>query len=522
MLPKYINPIYRDFDYTASSHQREVVAILSALVERYQGVMPNVRSAKQLETVSWDRKSRKESPRLVVSWDVRSMNDQLYGRLEEIFKDSVLDGSHLTSRAEYKSRGHAPAHFVGLDAGQTGKIRGYPMYEQEEFLHDKYDLTRATPLLWVARTFPSVGKAQDELRRRGRNYWFNGEGNFLVDLRMEECREIEFVDTALRASVALNGSYDSFNRAEALSLAQKHLARRNTDRIMQSDVMGLDDLIEDIKFRLFFANIRPDEARALGVTDESVLLVGVPGTGKSSVASSLLWDPVLEPVSFIPVNVTELLKASYSSDMEVKGFFQGIRDLNRRYGLKPRIWCDDLEAAFLEDRWSGSKEMAVTQATLLNHLQGVSKDLGMRISGSTNFPERIDPRFLEFGRISYMFHVPIPKDPRILTDILGSHISKRGQVLASGIEVEEIAARSVGYTPRMLVNLVNEAGVQAGKRIFGRFESKETSEAVEVTEDDYRQADSFLRQRSDLLLLARRDEEIGEFVAKHNRRLIGY
>ncbi|MBI2112040.1 hypothetical protein HYT52_00690, partial [Candidatus Woesearchaeota archaeon] len=79
MLPKYINPIYRDFDYTASSHQREVVAILSALVERYQGVMPNVRSAKQLETVSWDRKSRKESPRLVVSWDVRSMNDQLYG-----------------------------------------------------------------------------------------------------------------------------------------------------------------------------------------------------------------------------------------------------------------------------------------------------------------------------------------------------------------------------------------------------------------------------------------------------------
>ena len=121
-----------------------------------------------------------------------------------------------------------------------------------------------------------------------------------------------------------------------------------------------------------------------------------------------------------------------------------------------------------------------------------------------------------------MFHVPIPKDPRILTDILGSHISKRGQVLASGIEVEEIAARSVGYTPRMLVNLVNEAGVQAGKRIFGRFESKETSEAVEVTEDDYRQADSFLRQRSDLLLLARRDEEIGEFVAKHNRRLIGY
>jgi SpoVK/Ycf46/Vps4 family AAA+-type ATPase len=210
------------------------------------------------------------------------------------------------------------------------------------------------------------------------------------------------------------------------------------------------------------------------------------------------------------------------SEDKMDSFFGGVRTMNKRYGFNPMIWCDDLESAFLEDLGKSSREVAVTQSTLLNNLQGVSKDHGIRISGSTNFPEKIDDRFLEFGRISYMFHIPLPKEPSVLKGILAAHIEDRKQVLSRDLDLMEVAGSCIGYTPRMLVNLVNEAGVQAARRIYGRFGEQESSVPLEVTMDDYMNADRFLRSRSDINLIQKRDEEIGEFIEKHNKRKPGF
>lgn len=521
-MSSYINPVYTDFHYASPSHRCELVEILSGLVKTFNGVMPKVEHKKQVERYIWDKKKRNEQPRLALYWSLEYMSEALYTKLEKIFSESVLDDDQFTSRNKYVRKRAVPARFVDFDGYSTGKIRGFPMYSDSDGINDIYGLSREDKILWIAKSYPNVKNATEQMRTRGRNYWFYSDGKFIIDLRLANCKEIEFIDTALRISVALNGSYDSFDRSKALSLAQKQLARRNKVKVSEEEIVGLEELIDDIKFRQFFATIRPQEARALGVTNESVLLVGVPGTGKSLIASSLLWDNLLEEVMFIPLNVTELLEASYLSEKSLDTFFGGIKDLNRRYGFKPMLWCDDLEAAFLKD-FGGSKEMAVAQSTLLNNLQGVSKDFGIRISGSTNNPEDIDPRFLEFGRISYMFHVPIPKEQAIIAKILSVHVEKRGQTLTDGVCLEEVAANSVGFTPRMLVNLVNEAGVQAARRIFGKFSNQQqSSEPLAVTADDYRKADKFIRTRSDINIIARRDEEIAKFVKRHNQRRVGF
>ena len=108
--------------------------------------------------------------------------------------------------------------------------------------------------------------------------------------------------------------------------------------------------------------------------------------------------------------------------------------------------------------------------------------------------------------------------------ILQNHVDTREQVLANDVTLDEIASRSVGYTPRMLVNLINEAGIQAGRRIFGKFSdvSIGISDKLEVTAQDYVKADSYLRPRSDLNFLRRRDDEILRFVEKHNRGRMGF
>lgn len=520
----YINPVYTDFHYNLPTQKTEVFNIFSGLAQRYQCVMPSVESRTQIEVSQWDKKTRPHSPRLVLSWNVAEMSTGLYQKLTQIFGESVLDNARVISREDYRKTRTAPAKFVHLDGAHTKKIRGFPLYNCDEDIRDAFGLGEAKSILWVSRQFLNLHDAREKMRMRGDAYWFYDKGRFIIELRVNSCKEIEFIDTALRVGAVLNGNYEGFNRYEALSLAQKYLVRRNKERVMPGEVVGLEELIEDVKFRQFFATIYPEKAKALGIKDESVILVGVPGTGKTSVASSILWDPVLERISFIPLNVTELLEASYYSGKDLNDFFNGIRDLNRRYNIKPMLWCDDLESAFLEDPGASSREKAVAQSTLLNNLQGVSKDLGIRISGSTNHPERIDPRFLEFGRISYMFHLPIPKDPEILAKILITHVEKRKQELAEDVVLDEVAAHSIGYTPRMLVNLVNEAGVQAARRIFHSFShvAEDVPQGISVTAEDYRKADSFLRTRSDLNLLERRDDEIRTFVEKQNRRTIGY
>ena len=516
----YINPVFTEFDYITPNQRHEVTDILAGLVKRYQGVMPEIDFKRQIIIPIWDKKNKQEAPRLTLSWQVPGMSEALYQRLRDIFRESVLDDKESVSREHYRRLEHVPANFVRLDGHFTKKGRGFPIYSYSngDIAEDAEDLSKLSSIFWITRQFGTLKEAREKMRGRGKSYWFYTDGKFMVELRLASCREIEFIDTALRVSVALNGSYEGFERYKALSLAQKQLVRRNKERVAQEEVVGLEDLIEDIKFRQFFATIYPERAKALGVTDESVLLVGVPGTGKSTIASSLLFDPMLESIMFVPLNVTELLEASFSSEKHVDTFFNGIKALNRRYGFRPTLWCDDLESAFMQDMGRGSREMAATQSTLLNNLQGVSKNIGVRISGSTNYPERIDQRFLEFGRISYMFHIPIPKDPKVLTGILKSHIEKRGQTLADNLNIDEVAANSAGFTPRMLVNLVNEAGIQAARRIFGRFSTTEESRDLEVTPEDYKKADGFLRKRSDLGLLTRRDEEIANFVERHNKR----
>ncbi|MFH1439446.1 MAG: AAA family ATPase [Candidatus Woesearchaeota archaeon] len=530
----YTNPVYTDFKYAESAERRELTDILGCLVKQFNGVMPEVSMRRQMIYDHWNKKYRREEPRLAVSWDIGAMNEQLYRRLERIFNESVLDDTGVHSKDYYRIKGKAPAKFVGFDGCQTGKIRGFPVYPDNIPRFDCSAYSETKQILWVAREYPTLKDAKQNMKGRGKNYWFYSDGRFVVNLRLESCKEIEFIDTALRVSVALNGSYDSFDRAKALYLAQKQLVRRDTKSESQDDILGLDELIEDIKFRQFFATLYPEEARRLGVTDESVLLVGVPGTGKSSIASSLLWDPQLEEVVFIPLDVTELLQAGYSSNKIMDSFFGGIRDMHRRYGFRPMLWCDDLEAAFLEDRSRGSREVAVTQSTLLNQLQGVTKDYGVRISGSSNYPERIDPRFLEFGRISYMYHVPIPTDTNILARILSKHISKREQVILnndcidlsddftySNVDIHEIVAECIGFTPRLLVKLVNEAGMQAAKRIYKTFSGTRKYPLV-VTGDDYKKAIKIVKSTTDLDHLKRRDEEISAFVVKKGGKRVGF
>ncbi len=513
MFEMYVNPLYSPFLYENPQRLGTLQDVLFQLVDRFDGVRPSVDHKTQLELYWWSKDRGEQKPRLSVSWNVGEMTSELYSRLETVFQESLLGGSSAFSRKQYRSRGRSPSKFVGYDSKVVDRSRGFPIYKDEGRRLTEAELSGAKQLLWIGRNFSSIDEATKDLKGRGKSYWFYTQGKFTIDLRLEGCMEIEFLDAALRISVALNGSYDTFDRSQAISTAQKHLARLNAEQVSPGELIGLEDLVEEVKFRTFFASVYPEQAQALGIRNESVLLVGVPGTGKSSVASELLWDPQLDNVSLLPVNVMELLKAASATGKSLNGFFEGIKTLKSRYGMNTSLWCDDLEAAFLSEVGKTSAGLGAAQSSLLNALQGLSKDSTFKLSGTSNNPEVIDPRFLEFGRISYIYHVPVPRDEEVLSRILSLHMGNRGQVLDPEICVDEIAHNSVGFTPRMLDFLVNEAGQVAARRLFGRFsEVSDDVEALEVTAADYKAADEHVKSRNDLDALRKRDEAIGKFV----------
>lgn len=526
IVKPYENPAYMMFTYNSRLRLDSVKDITNKLIQKYDGLTPVIEPKVQTHKVYWDRRKREYQPRITAQWKVNQITKEQYSLLLNVFKVSVLNSEKAMSKAEYTKMRRAPLGYVKFNGEMTRRSRGYPIYEgcvDERNISSQYRLSDEKKILWVVKDYPSVSAADEDMRSRGKNYWFHSEGDFTVNISLESCKEIEFIDSVVRISCILNGKYSNINTNEAAALAQKWLVRRDTKKVRQSDLIGLEEVIEDLKFRHFMQTVYPGVSNQLGVTDESTLLVGVPGCGKTSIAASLLWDAQLENIPFFSMNVGELLEASYQSDKEIDTFFSGIQEMNQRYGLRFRLWCDDLEAAFLKDM-VGFKESATSQSLLLNRLEGIHKDFGVKLSGSTNYPEKIDPRFFEFGRISYLIHIPIPKDQAIIEQILQSHISNREQTIERGLPVSHIAEKIKGYTPRMMVSLVNEAGIQAGKRIFKNFSScgNNPNDQVEVKAQDYESAIKVINEKSDIQILKRRDNEIGEFVYKKNKNRIGF
>src|SRR5216683_3886114 len=124
----------------------------------------------------------------------------------------------------------------------------------------------------------------------------------------------------------------------------------------------------------------------------------------------------------------------------------------------------------------GHDEKEQTLNQLLSELDGFDTRVGMVLLAATNRPEILDPALLRAGRFDRQILVDRP-DKIGRLQILRVHAKKIN--LAPGVDLEQVAALTPGFSGADLANLVNEAALLATRRAGENVTMEDFTQAVE-------------------------------------------
>ena len=214
------------------------------------------------------------------------------------------------------------------------------------------------------------------------------------------------------------------------------------------DIGGLEGLKEWLRSKAQIFR-RLDEAKKFGVdTPKGVLLVGMPGCGKSlaAKASARLFN-----VPLLRLDIGRLL-----------GKYVGESEHNMRVALKTAesispciLWIDEIEKAFAGiDQSGGASDITKRLfGQFLTWLQ--EKENTVFVVATANDITAFPPEFLRKGRFDEVFFIDFPnKEER--ERIFEIHLEKRGKLIEN-IDVSRLAEKTEGYCGADIEEIVKNA-----------------------------------------------------------------
>jgi len=175
--------------------------------------------------------------------------------------------------------------------------------------------------------------------------------------------------------------------------------------VSYAQVGGLDDQIRDIKEAVEDPLLKPDLFRRVGIEPpKGVLLVGLPGTGKTLLAKAVAHKT---NATFIRLVGSELVQKYIGEGARlVRELFQLAKDKTPAI-----VFIDELDAIGakrLDVATSGDREVQRTLMQLLAELDGFNPIGDVKIIGATNRPDILDEALLRPGRFDRIIDVPVP------------------------------------------------------------------------------------------------------------------
>ncbi|KAK4759126.1 hypothetical protein SAY87_020427 [Trapa incisa] len=247
------------------------------------------------------------------------------------------------------------------------------------------------------------------------------------------------------------------------------------ETITFADVAGVDEAKEELEEIVEFLR-NPDRYVRLGARPpRGVLLVGLPGTGKTLLAKAVAGEA---EVPFISCSASEFV------ELYVGMGASRVRDLFARAKKEAPsiIFIDEIDAvAKSRDgkfRIVSNDEREQTLNQLLTEMDGFDSNSAVIVLGATNRSDVLDPALRRPGRFDRVVMVEAP-DKTGREAILKVHVTKKELPLAKDIELNEIASMTTGFTGADLANLVNEAALLAGRQNKTVVEKMDFIQAVE-------------------------------------------
>ena len=257
----------------------------------------------------------------------------------------------------------------------------------------------------------------------------------------------------------------------------KSRAKRYLDsskRITFTDVAGQEEAKFELQEVVEFLKSPQKFSRLGAKIPKGVLLVGMPGTGKTLLAKAIAGEA---NVAFFHMSGSDFV------EMFVGVGASRVRDLfeqGRRHA--PCIlFIDELDAVGRTrgaGYGGGHDEREQTLNQMLVEMDGFDTKDGVIILAATNRPDVLAPALLRPGRFDRQVVVDMP-DSREREQILRLHAKKLP--LAENVDLGRIARATPGSSGADLANLVNEAALFAGRKSKDRVDMDDFEQARDKT-----------------------------------------
>jgi cell division protease FtsH len=256
-----------------------------------------------------------------------------------------------------------------------------------------------------------------------------------------------------------------------LSLGNKMRIRQDTQpRVTFQEVAGVENAKQELRETIEFLKTPEKIQRLGGRMPKGVLLVGLPGTGKTLLARAVSGEA---QVPFFNISGSEFIELFVGvGAARVRELFEQAR--NKAPCI---IFIDELDAIGRSRGgpvvMGGHDEREQTLNQLLTELDGFDASVGVVVMAATNRPEVLDKALLRAGRFDRQIIVDKP-DLNDRIDILRLHTKK--MILAPDVDLTVVARRTPGLVGADLSNIANEAAIVAT-----RFEHMQ----IEMTDFEY-------------------------------------
>jgi cell division protease FtsH len=256
----------------------------------------------------------------------------------------------------------------------------------------------------------------------------------------------------------------AFGRARTAAISSE------TPKVTFADVADVDEAKAELQEVVAFLKSPERFQRLGGRLPKGVLLVGLPGTGKTLLARATAGEAGRPFLSISGSSFVELFVGVGAA--RVRDLFE-----QGKASAPCIIFIDELDAVGRVRGIAvtgGHEEREQTLNQLLVEMDGFEPNEGVILLAATNRPDVLDPALLRPGRFDRRVVVELP-DVRGRELILRMH-ARRVQ-LAGDVDLATVARGTPGMSGADLANVVNEAALFAARRGKDRVDQQDVDDA---------------------------------------------